>query len=140
MNSLLGHSTVTTKTCIECGWQTVRKTLHEQDRILHVGWDQETSLEQILRDRNFNDDVHYDLNCCRCMEKRQHPYSKRLWTVPDVFIIHFMRFRPNSKATAYQKKKVRKPWQFWQFTRPLNGIIFTYRASVLTNAFIVGQH
>ena len=107
MNSLLGHSTVTVKTCAGCGLQTLRKTLHEQDRILHLGWDQERCLEQILREREFNDHVYHDLECSRCRKKRQHPYSKRLWTAPDVLIIHFVRFQPNKNGTAYRKNKVR---------------------------------
>lgn len=107
MNSLLGHTTITKKTCSHCNHETTRNSLHEQELILSVSWDAEISLDQILRDREFSH-VYNDLKCDACDANRRHPYQKWLDKSPDVLIIHLKRFEPKNKAgTTFRKKTVR---------------------------------
>ena len=104
-NTLFGHTTMTTRTCSHCGSETKRDTFHEQDLILQVAWDQETSLTQILNNGDLNN-VYEDLRCEKCKANRRHPYQKRFWLVPDILIIHLKRFEPTDDFSDYKKKIV----------------------------------
>ena len=102
MNSLLGHSTITRRICEDCKHQTDRDTFHEQERILSISWDRETSLDKVLSDREFNN-VYPDLRCDVCKANKHHAFQKRLCVAPDVLIIHLMRFRSNNNGTTEKK-------------------------------------